>query len=172
MARKGVLISDPSVSEMSYDMWMFEALALRKKEEQWLETMGKVTTEVFQSGFKAFRENVIYLLGLNIGAGQRKEDSDMTPFLPLNMYLGDPGVMKEMLEREKNEEATTKASSDTELDSLNERLMKLEAGDLEPIFTGIHSSDPMERWHSPEYQAMLRDAGIEVVERKKEDDKD
>lgn len=155
---------------MTQAQWLFEAMALSKKEKAQRE----FALELFKQGTLTLRTTLIRLLGLDVGvdvvddAEYKESHPDApTPFVPLSMYTGRPEFLKVMLERQeeyREAEVARQSGRTADLDKLNEALMNLDVGDLEPIFSGHNSADPFERWNSPETQQMLRDLGISVVE--------
>lgn len=149
---------------MSHIQWVFEGLALRKKEREERKERMQLVSSVFNESIKAFREIVISLLGLNVGAGTRDE-GELSPYIPLINYVAKPELLKAMLDSDAKAEASKSALKDESLDELNKNFMEdFDAGDLEPIFSGILSEDPFERWSSPEHQQDLMNAGVEVLE--------
>lgn len=146
---------------MNHAQWLFEATALRKKEREEAEKHDHLIRAIFTASRKTLRELLVHILGLNIGAGKPEGDSDLTPYIPLTLYTGRPDVMNEMMEREKNQEKMKDALDNENLDQLNDSLMNLDAGDLEPLFTGALSSDPFERWLAPDNLENLRAVGVE-----------
>lgn len=163
MARKGVLLTDPSVAEMSYLQWHVEALAIRRKERDEREERNKLVTDVYKAAYNGLREMAIRILGLHIGAGKAKE-GEPTPFRSLLPFIAREGMMEELMAAEADEKTQADALNNPDLDALADSLMDFDVGDLEPLFTGANSDDPDERWNSPEHQAMLRSLGIEIVD--------
>jgi hypothetical protein len=187
------MLADPVVQEMTHGQWLFEAQALRKKEEDALKGRDELVSAVFKASHRAFRETLIALLGLFIGAKRKRrpveddattdldedvsddasdveevaaeEEEVRTPFLPLVYYLARPDMLNDMLAEDAEDRAAEEAAEDKNLDLLNEQLMSLEEGDLEPLLTGQLSNDPYERWASPQMQQMLKELGVEVTDK-------
>ena len=147
---------------MSYGQWMFEAAALRRKDRLEREWQQKLTEEIFKSSVKSLREVMIHVLGLHIGAGKGK-DGEPTPYIPFALYCGRPEFLEEMIKKDEADEKLVDAL-DQDQDSLHEGLANLDSGDLEPIFSGALSDDPLERWRSKENQEFLKSIGIDLVD--------
>lgn len=152
---------------MNHAQWLYEATILRQKEERDLDRV----REVFKAGANAFREGLVHLLGLNIGAGNpeilENGEKGSSPFVPLIAFCGRPEVVDEMLKKHAEHQATNgegggPSANNDALGVLNDSLMDLDIGDLEPLFTGINSEDPSERWASEEHQSLLKSLGIDV----------
>lgn len=102
MARKGVLVSNPDVANMTWTHWMFEYHALKKKEEM-----------LFKSGFIALRKTIVSTLGLNLlrptdEAGFPKKHEQMTEeekdmYMPLVSWCARPEMLKDVSEQFKLE---------------------------------------------------------------------
>lgn len=149
---------------MNHAQWLFEAFALRKKDELEAKQRSQLAQAVYRESVRAFRETLIHLLGLNIGAGKPNDEADTTPFIPFLLTFGRHDVVEELMARDAEERLTENALDNEGIDELNMGLSKLEMGDLEPLlFSGANSDDPFERWRSPEHQRLLRDIGIDVV---------
>lgn len=171
----GVPISDPSVQALTHSQWLFMAEAFSRREKQEAERQGRLVSAVFKAANRSFRDTLIYLLGLHIGAGKPKkveakeggesedEEDELTPYIPLVGLLAKPELIEELLRREKEEETAAEVLDDENLGELHDQLMNLEAGDLEPIFSGKNSSDPFEQWYSQDNQEMLRAIGVDIV---------
>lgn len=93
LARKGVLVSNPDVQNMTITQWMFEYHALRKKEET-----------LFKSSFTALRKTLVSVLGLNLLRPTDANDipkkfEDMTEeeqeqYMPLVSWVGHPEMLQ------------------------------------------------------------------------------
>lgn len=142
---------------MSLAQWTFEARALRRKEDESF----KLVQEVFLHAHKVFRNDLISLLGLSIGAGKADEDKpDSTPFIPLNLYCGRPEVMEQLSELDGKEQAATSATKDKSIDALSDLILNMEEGDLEPIIS--RKKDPLDYVTNDAAQSLMRDMGIEI----------
>ena len=164
IARKGVLLSHPSVQEMSHMQWLIEAKALHKKEIKERDERIKLTKEVYEAASMSFRDILVHILGLNIGAGKQVEGKPV-PFIPFMPLVAKPEVVEELMKRESEEIEISNALEDRGLSEVNDALMDLDMGDLEPIFSGKNSDDPIERWMSEDNQRALKEMGIEVKDR-------
>lgn len=142
---------------MSLAQWTFEARAIRRKEDESF----KLVQEVFLHARKVFRNDLISLLGLSIGAGKADEDKpDSTPFIPLNLYCGRPEVMEQLSELDGKEQAATSATKDKSIDALSDLILNMEEGDLEPIIS--RKKDPLDYVTNDAAQSLMRDMGIEI----------
>jgi len=132
MARKGVLITDPSVRDMSPSRWMFEYIALAKKER-----------EEREFNIRALRNVLVSTLGLNLlrpedSNGNPKRPEDMTEedresFLPLSVWMGNEGLLKAVKEQQEVLDITADLPP---TDSTYEAMVAaIDAadGDIEPI---------------------------------------
>jgi len=173
LARKGVLISDPSVHDMTHAQWLWEAQNLAKKERLELDRVADFTRVMFQQTALVAREIIIHLFGLHLAAPDRKPEDESTPYLPLVVYASHPEMFSELMKRKK-EMGTEADVTAPEVTDLVERVKDITMADLEPLFTGAASSDPLERWNSAENQAYLKALGIDVsgVETKADSDND
>jgi hypothetical protein len=131
MARKGVLLSDPSVKNMSLGQWIFEYHALAKRE-----------SDTFTTVAKALKAILINVMGLNT---LRPEDEQGSPklvdnmtdeekeaFLPLIAWVGRP----EMLKLVKDQIEVDTVMSETDDNKEYEKLVdSIDAndGDMEPM---------------------------------------
>lgn len=148
---------------MSRMQWLIEAVALRKREDEEKKRQSDVVTEVYKAASKTFRETLIHILGVNIGAGKAKE-GEPTPYIPLVATMGRGEVIEELLKRESDEKHLTESLDDSNLDKFNEDLMGLDLGDLEPVFSGSNSDDAFERWKAPDNVELMRAMGVELHE--------
>lgn len=145
---------------MTQAQWLFEARALQEKEEQ----RAKLISDVMTASLKNLKDLLIVLFGLHIGAKKysKEEEKDLgLPYLPFNMFVARPEVMKEMIERDEEEAARIEAGSDSDLDALNEDLSQLDLGDLEPILEG---GDFFDQWTSDEHLHHLEEIGVDLHE--------
>ena len=86
MARKGILVADPTVSSMTRAQWLFEYHALKHKEDR--------DTERY---VKLLKATLINLLGLNIKSAERHKDlppaerfeAELTDYTPLVLLAGN-----------------------------------------------------------------------------------
>jgi hypothetical protein len=141
LARKGVLITDPSVEKMTEAQWLFEFEGLRQKEE----ATNEMTGEVVKVCVDALRNTLIQVLGLNLvhpdDVLPEERESGQPVFIPYSYLGGQPEVMKHVLEKyEKAEEAskaTDRAMRDTSFEAFSRDLQRMltagQIGDLEPI---------------------------------------
>lgn len=132
MARKGVLLTDPSVKEMSMQQWMFEYAALAKKEKDNREFI-----------VKAMKGVLVSTLGLNMlrpedAAGNPKPfeeftEEDKEQFIPLTAWVGNEGMLKAVKEQ------LDKVKMNVELPPVDDNYEAMVAaidaaeGDIEPI---------------------------------------
>lgn len=148
---------------MNHVQWAFMAEAFRRKEAHEQERLANIITEVFTASQRSLRELLIHLLGLNIGAGKAKTEGS-TPYYPFATLVARPEVMEHLLKRNSDNEVEENVLADKGLDELNENLMNLEVGDLEPVFSGQNSNDPYVRWTSEQNLHMLQSMGIDLVD--------
>jgi hypothetical protein len=166
LARKGVLINDPGFRALTPTELMFEYVALRTKEREDRKFVFDLVQNVFTDGLKALRWHVISLLGLNIGAESlRDKDSTEIPHIPLVMYLAQPEVIKEMMERDKNASRVSPAQEEA-FETMSDYFMNADEAIFDPLFTGEDSKDPKERYLA-RHQEMLRSMGINLTEDEK-----
>lgn len=163
MSRKGVLLSDPSVQEMTYAQWLIEAAALQKREDGEREERQNMALEIYKAAARTFRETLIHVLGANIGAG-KAEEGEPTPYIPLMTTLARGEVVEELLKRESDEKQASEVLDDENMDQFAEELMNIDMGDLEPVFKGKNSDDPFERWASKDNVELMKQMGVELHE--------
>lgn len=95
MARKGLLVSDPTVRAMTRAQWLFEYHALQEKEEK--------ETERFLKGFKGILVNV---LGLNLKSNAANKhlspnerfEADLNEYTPLILLAGNHHLLNKHFE--------------------------------------------------------------------------
>lgn len=92
---KGVLISDPIVSNMNETKWMFEYEVLKIKEERKAEDIGTM--------FKAIRKELLNILGLNLmpmedenGLLRRPDENE---YIPLAVMTAREGFIEAFVQR-------------------------------------------------------------------------
>ena len=95
MARKGVLISDPSVQAMTEAQWHFEYHALKAREKRTFEQVGHLITATM----RAIRATLIRVLGLDLvktwrqlGVASKEEREALKeemPFVPMSYLVAD-----------------------------------------------------------------------------------
>lgn len=131
MARKGVLMSNPDVQNMSLGQWVFEYQALVKKE-----------TDLFEGTLKAAKAVLVSVLGLNAlrpvdEQGNPKEFEAMTAeereaFLPFVAWVGRPELLKAVKEQIDKTIDPTSITADKHYE---EMVAKIDAagGDMDPI---------------------------------------
>lgn len=151
-------MSDPSVAQMTYAQWMFEALALKKREADEAE----VTSSLISAFSRILRETLIGVLGL--GLVKPKPDAkpeDGTAFVPASFIMGRPEMLKHFLEDMKKEEKTEDALNDEAFEAFSAKLAKGDVGDMDPLIVG-HSGpvDPGAFWASAGAKQMLASMGI------------
>lgn len=147
---------------MTHAQWIYMAEVFQRREEKEREERNVLINEVYKASTRGLREMLVRLLGLNIGAGKAEEEGALTPFIPLVCTMSRSGILEELMKRDEEEEVIVAATNDENVDVVNDALMNLDAGDLEPIFAGQNSENPIERWQSDEHQAMLRALGVTV----------
>lgn len=96
MARKSILLSDPSVRDMNEAQWLFEYHALQTRERQSVD----LVTSMFRALVRAMRHTLITVLGLDLirtwyAAGVRDKAKlealkEETPYIPAVYIFGDP----------------------------------------------------------------------------------
>lgn len=119
MARKGILVTDPSVRKMTRAQWIFEYLALRERE-----------SEERKFHVDSLRRILIYVMGLS-AVIPGNEDPDK--FVPLIVLAGNHHLMhgyaKSMgVDMTPDEDGTT-SISDQDWEKMSQRM----AAGMEPI---------------------------------------
>lgn len=138
---------------MTQAQWLAEAIFLRKQEKDQLE----LTRQVFKEGVKALREVLVSVLGSNIGAGRKKNEDGTSQYLPFVLYVTKPEILDEMIKRD---EAGVEAENKT-LDDLNDFLMGMDDGDLEPLFD---DTEMLRREQAAIDRASLEKLGVDLQE--------
>lgn len=137
LARKGVLISDPSVERMTSDQWHFEALALYRKEKAELE----IAASIFKEGVSVFKRTLIEVLGANTGLSKKeREESQGFGFVPMSMFVSRPEFLNEMISREKSLNELDAPDAEAK-EQLQKELIDLDLGDFEPLFQELDKED-------------------------------
>jgi hypothetical protein len=132
MARKGILITDPSVAKMTQPQWMFEYMALSNKERSDREF-----------SVKAIKSVLVATLGLNMlrpedASGNPKRAEDMTAedresFMPLAAWIANEGILQRVKDQyDKLEIATSLPIVDDNYAAMVAAIDAAE-GDIEPI---------------------------------------
>ena len=117
---------------------------------------------MFTDGLKALRWQVISLLGLNIGAeSYREKDATDIPHIPLVMYIAQPEVITEMMERDTNASRVDPAQEES-FEAMSKHFMEMDDAILEPLFSGEDSKDPKERYLA-RHEELLRSMGINLT---------
>lgn len=166
IARKGVLLNDPSFNALSTTELTFEFLALLREETEARKERNKLIEEVVKIGFKGLRYTLIELLGLHIGVPVMYADiaeEERPEFVPFIYYVARPELLKHISDQAGQAQTAKSVGSDKALDQINEDLSRLSSEDLDSLFKGALSDDPKERWLSEENQEMLRSMGIELI---------
>jgi hypothetical protein len=130
MARKGVLVSDPTVSRMTPAQWLFEYHGLLRREEE--ET---------ERAFKGMKGILINVLGLNLKSSNKNKDlppherfeADLNEFTPLVMLAGNHHLLKQFFSDGDDtigQDRTGESKvSDAEYEAQSQAIMS----DMEPI---------------------------------------
>ena len=95
MARKGLLVSDPTVRTMTPAQWLFEYYALQDREEK--------ETERYLKGLKGILVNV---LGLNLKSNaanqhlspEKRFEADLNEYTPLVLLAGNHHLLNKHFE--------------------------------------------------------------------------
>ena len=141
--------------------WVFMAEAFKKREQEEQERQTKLVTDVYKAATRTFREVLVHIIGSHIGAGEKVE-GEMTPFLPLLPLIANSEVMEELYKRESEGKKEVEVLENEGIDDLNEGLMNLDMGDLEPVFRGENSEDPFERWFAEQNVDTMKAMGVEL----------
>ena len=158
-----MLLSDPSVQAMNWEQWLFEALAIKKKEEAEVEYQTTMAT----GAFEALQKMLISLLGLDAFA-PKSENSKLPKVLPLSMIIGHPEVLNALMEAAKKDEGEQSASEDETFEALSSQLhQQLKTGssdlpgDMVPLLTDENFAlDRNAYWNSIDVQQMLGSMGV------------
>lgn len=155
MARKGVLVNSPDVQSMTTTQWLFEYLALKRKER-----------ETFELSFKALKAILISVMGLNAvrpedDKGAPKSYDSMTEdereaFLPLIAWVGRPELLK-MVKEQMETEANINQTEDTD-DTYNKLIEQIDAadGDMTAVLPIIKDNPiPLGAKYDPLYQRTI-----------------
>lgn len=143
MARKGVLMSDPSVRNMTQTQWMFEYHALFERDKTYFEAFGRILKNVLVAtlGLKAIRPED--------ANGSPKKFEDMTDeekesFMPLVAWVAHPEMLKKVSAQLEDESVVEKATSDKAYEDMVSALDKAVAAgeDMEPIIGIDHIKVP------------------------------
>ncbi len=142
MARKGILVSNPDVQNMSRVQWVFEYHSLINKER-----------ETIKLNVKVMKGLLINVLGLNAlrpedAQGNVKDPETLTAeeqeaYLPLIAWCGRPELLQKVSEQLQKDEIVAEIGKDTSYDKLVAE-MDAADGDLLPIIQekfGIKSED-------------------------------
>ena len=140
LARKGVLMSNPDVANMSVGQWFFEAAALREKEKFELEASHKI-----------LKNTLIGVLGLNAlrptdDFGKPKKWDEMTEkdreeFMPLIGWCGRPDMLKKVSEQLQTEKVYDEGGMDNSAYEKMVEAIDAAGGDMEPYLpTSIHTN--------------------------------
>lgn len=156
MARKGVVINDPSVQSMTAMQWFFEYYALRRKERE--------QNQLLQGLVMAGRKLAVKLLGLDLQSyveGAPESDD----FIPLSLLVGQPEVLRAVMEQAEEEADGYAAGNDDDFDAMSKQLMeassgmKADDGDMIPIISEpLNLDEDMRRnsyMYTDEYKHML-----------------
>lgn len=155
---------------MTHLEWVWLAKVYEAKEQQARDNQLTLIREVYKSAVEAFRETLIHLGGLNIGAVQPEDNSDAedsirgTSFIPMVLSMGQPEIVSNLVQKHQDRINSKAALNDPNLEVLNKELMTMDFGDLEPLlFSGMHSSDPAEQLRDPAYLEYMKSIGVEVI---------
>lgn len=144
---------------MTQEQWVMEGMALTEHERR--------NAQLINDVFKAFRNTLISVFGLNYGHSLDAEGN--WGFTPLIFWLGDGKQLQGVHDQAGMTEDALAAANDKGLDELNTELAKLEWSDLEPLlFGGDHSDNVLEQRESKEYQDMLQRLGIRLYNAEEE----
>lgn len=114
--------------------WLFEAYALRKREErEW-----KMQVEIA----KGYKNMMVNLLGLNIVERVGQPDA----FVPLSMICGTPELLQHILEEREVEEGAKNALEDEAFDAWSERMA---AGEFEDDLLPADAEEPIQVSRTP-----------------------
>lgn len=139
MARKGILISDPSVARMNRTQWLFEYLALTRRDR-----------EDKEFNVRAMKSVIISTFGLNLirpedGNGNPKTIDQMTDeereqYIPLTAWIGNEGMLKAV--QQQHEKIDIPVDMPISDKSYEDMVAAIDAagGDIEPII-GIDQMD-------------------------------
>lgn len=139
LARKGILMTDPSVKHMTPAQWAFEYIALNRKERDDKEFH-----------IRSLKSVLITTLGLNLlkpedqnghpKGYEAMNDEERESFIPLTAWTGNEGMLKAVREQhEKGEVSDTLPDMDSAYDDMVAAIDAAE-GDIEPII-GVDKFD-------------------------------
>lgn len=131
MARKGVLVSNPDIQNMTRTGWMFEYYSLKNMEKS-----------IYETYFKILKKLLISTLGLNIikpldANGMPKNSADMTEaeredFVPLTAWVGHSELLQEVKKQYDSLVDDTIPTASEEYERLAAAIDAAD-GDIEPI---------------------------------------
>ena len=168
LARKGVLMSDPSVQAMTTEQWHFEYEGLLAREEAKASTLARV----FRDAVRAFREVLISVLGLNllkrwIGATPEQAErlKDMTPFVPAAYLWTKPEVLEHWQQEALRDEGAEAAMKDEAFEAFSAALARGDLSEVDPRLLGTPDEGTEKFWNSVEVEQMLNRLGVRRVTR-------
>lgn len=125
MARKSILLSDPSVRDMNEAQWMFEYYALREREKNTVD----LVTSMFRALVRALRHTLITVLGLDLirswyAAGVRGKDKldalkEETPYIPAVYIFGDPARIDKLIGLDDGKTDEEREAEDRQIAAVN-----------------------------------------------------
>lgn len=125
MARKSVLLSDPSVRAMNEAQWMFEYHALHAREKNTID----LVTSMFRALVRSLRHTLITVLGLDLirswyAAGVRDKEKltalkDETPYIPAVYVFGDPARIDKLIELDDGKSDEEREAEDRQIEAVN-----------------------------------------------------
>ena len=139
MAQKGILVSDPSVKDMTDTQWLFEFEGLYHKDEKRLEEYKAISSIV--------KRSIISLLGLDLFPVEEKQGvgPDGEPIvryrmpedheiLPLSIFVGKEELLSEIVKRHKEIKIQEEIDAEERSFDENEDLVFNDLDEVEEYF--------------------------------------
>lgn len=161
-------MSDPSVRAMTDAEWVFEAEALRRKEQ----AENDMQLATFKANARVLRETLIGVLGLHIFApkdagGEADVAVDETPgdgaeakvpsFMPAVFLFGNHHLLAKQIEQKQEEGFATDAMNDEAFEAFSQKLAQGDFSDLDPVHFGGGGDN---YWNTTEGRAALARLGV------------
>jgi len=152
---------------MNWEQWLFEALAIRKKED----AAAKTHYDTIKTVLETLQHMAINLLGLNAFSNASEAEgktSDLPKIIPLAMMVGHPEVLNALMEQSQKDVSEKKAGENEAFEDFSAQLhqqLKTGAsdlpGDMIPILTEEDFQlDHNAYWNSVDVQEMLQNMGV------------
>jgi len=161
MARKGILVSDPSVRLMTKAQWYFEYIGLVNKE---------ITEQEHNVQYiKLLRVLLVKVLGLDLlNSTPTESDLDKIEYAPLSLFVSRPHILEKIEENSKKRETVQAAMQDDTFDQMSAAMASgVDMGDMAPIsdlppevLKSIENIQADTNPFSPEY---LKSLGVKIA---------